>query len=153
MLCGVGIWRWEEDFCVVTKLSLFTTEWPSSGSPWWWEAARSTRGAPSMGSLSSSTSAHQTPVISLCCFLSPCCVLAWSSFQVVHVFVRARSLQLYPTLCDPMDRSPPGSSVHGILQARILEWVAMPSPRGSSQPRDRTQVFYVSCIDRQVLYH
>ena len=39
-----------------------------------------------------------------------------------------------------MDCSPPGSSVHGILQARILEWIAMPSSRGSSQPRDRTQV-------------
>ena len=44
------------------------------------------------------------------------------------------------TLCDPMDCSPAGSSVHGILQARILEWVAMPSTRGSSQPRDRTLV-------------
>ena len=42
--------------------------------------------------------------------------------------VLAKSLQLCPTLCDPMDYSPPGSSVHGILQARILEWVAMPSP-------------------------
>ena len=51
--------------------------------------------------------------------------------------------QLCPTLCDPMDCSPPGSSVHGILQSRILEWVAMPSSRGSSQPRDWTQV---SCI-------
>ena len=39
---------------------------------------------------------------------------------------RAKLLQLCPTLCDPMDRSPPGSSVQGILQARILEWVAMP---------------------------
>ena len=46
------------------------------------------------------------------------------------------SLQSCPTLCNPMDHSPPGSSVHGILQARILEWVAMPSSRGSSQPRD-----------------
>ena len=45
-----------------------------------------------------------------------------------------------PTLCDPMDLSPPGSSVHGILQARILHWVAMPSSRGSSRPRDYTQV-------------
>ena len=44
--------------------------------------------------------------------------------------------QSYPTLCDPIDCSPPGSSVHGIFQARILEWVAMPSSRGSSQPRD-----------------
>ena len=45
--------------------------------------------------------------------------------------------------CNPMDYGPPGSSVHGILQARILEWVAMPSSRGSSQPKDGTQV---SCI-------
>ena len=44
------------------------------------------------------------------------------------------------TLWDPVDRSPPGSSVHGILQARILEWVAMPSFRGSSQPRNPTRV-------------
>ena len=44
------------------------------------------------------------------------------------------------TLCDPMGCSPPGSSVHGILQERILEWVAMPSSKGSSQPRDQTPV-------------
>ena len=50
--------------------------------------------------------------------------------------------QSHPTLCDPMDCSPPGSSVHGILQARILEWVAISSSRGSSQPRDGT---WVSC--------
>ena len=49
------------------------------------------------------------------------------------------------TLCDPMDCSPPGSSVHGILQARILEWVAMPSSRGSSGPRDGTCVSCASC--------
>ena len=48
--------------------------------------------------------------------------------------------QLYLTLCNPMDSSPPGSSVHGILQAKMLEWVAIPSSRGSSQPRDQTQV-------------
>ena len=65
----------------------------------------------------------------------------------------AKSLQLCLTLCDPVDHSPPGSSVHGILQARILEWVAMPSPRGSSQPRDQTHISYVSCIGRGVLYH
>ena len=46
-------------------------------------------------------------------------------------------------LCDPLDCSLPGSSVHGILQARILEWVAISYSRGSSQPRDRT---YVSCL-------
>ena len=50
----------------------------------------------------------------------------------------AKSLQLYSTLFDPIDGSPPGSPIPGILQARKLEWVAMPSSRGSSQPRDRT---------------
>ena len=51
-------------------------------------------------------------------------------------YVCTQSLQSCPTLCDTMDCSPPGSSVHGILQARILQWVAMPTSRGSSQPRD-----------------
>ena len=57
------------------------------------------------------------------------------------------------TLCDPMDCSPPGSSVHGILQARILKWVSISSFRGSSWPRDWTHLSYVSCIGRWVLYH
>ena len=48
--------------------------------------------------------------------------------------------QLCPTLCDLMDCSLPGFSVHGILQARILEWVAVPFSRESSQPRNQTQV-------------
>ena len=52
--------------------------------------------------------------------------------------------------CDPMDCSLPGSSVHGISQARILEWVTISSSRGSSWPRDGTQV---SCIGRRILYH
>ena len=65
----------------------------------------------------------------------------------------AKSLQLCPTLCDPMYYSPPGSSVHGILQARKLEWAAVPPSRGSSPPSDRTCVSYISCIGRQVLYH
>ena len=60
---------------------------------------------------------------------------------------------LYPSLWDPLDCSPLGSSVHGILQARILEWVAISSSRGSSQPRDQTHVSCISCIGRQILYH
>ena len=48
--------------------------------------------------------------------------------------------QSCPTLCDAMDCSPPGSSVHGIFQARLLEWAAISSSRRSSQPRDRTWV-------------
>ena len=54
------------------------------------------------------------------------------------------------TLCDPMDCSLPGSSVHGILQARILEWVAISFSTGSSWPRDQT---CISCIGRWILYH
>ena len=58
----------------------------------------------------------------------------------------AKSLQLCLTLCNPVDCSPPCSSVLGILQARILEWISMLSSRGSSWPRDRTRISYVSCI-------
>ena len=53
-----------------------------------------------------------------------------------YMYVRALSLQSCLTLWDPMDCNPPGSSVHGIFQTRILKWVAMPSSRGSSQPKD-----------------
>ena len=78
------------------------------------------------------------------------CVM-WESES--HPFVRWNELmcvracsvaQSCPTLCDHTDCSPPGSSVHGVLQARILEWVAMPSSRGYSQPRDWTQVSYIA---------
>ena len=58
-----------------------------------------------------------------------------------------------PTLCNPIDCSPPGSSVYRIFQARILGWVAIYSSRGSSQPRDQTLISCVSSISRQVLYH
>ena len=56
------------------------------------------------------------------------------------VCISAKSLQSCPTLCNPMDCSLPGSSVHGILQARILEGVAMPSSRGSSQDPTHTSL-------------
>ena len=52
--------------------------------------------------------------------------------------------QSCPTLCDSMDCSPPGFSVHGILQARILEWVVMPFSRGSSWPRNRSRVSHIA---------
>ena len=63
------------------------------------------------------------------------------------------SLQSCLTLSGPVDCNPPGSSLHGVPQAGILEWVALPSFRGSSWSRDRSRVSYVSCIDRRVLYH
>ena len=52
--------------------------------------------------------------------------------------------QSCPTLCDSMNCSPSGSSIHGVLQARILEWIAIPFSRGSSWPRDRTQVSFIA---------
>ena len=73
----------------------------------------------------------------------------WTTTKCVH----AQLLQSCPTLCSRMNSSPPGSCVHGILQERILEWAAMPSSRGSAQPKDGTHVCYVPCIGRWVLYH
>ena len=73
--------------------------------------------------------------------------------------VKVLVAQLYPTLCDPMDSSLPGSSVHGILQARILEWVAIPFSRESSWPRDWTWVsrasgrFFTVWVTREVQWH
>ena len=64
------------------------------------------------------------------------CTRGQSYMKIMCVLVA----QLCPKLCDPMDCSPPGSSVHGILQAGILEWVAISFSGGSSQPRDQTQV-------------
>ena len=71
----------------------------------------------------------------------------------IHLCMHAKSLQLCLTLCNPVDCSSPGSSVHGILQAGILEWVAVPSSRGSSRPRDQTRVSHISYISSRVLYH
>ena len=74
--------------------------------------------------------------------LFPVCVCV-----CVCVCVHARMhTQSCPTLCNPIDCSPPGSSIHGIPQARILEWVVISYSRGSSRPRDRTQVSCISCI-------
>ena len=61
----------------------------------------------------------------------------------MYMKVKVLVTQLCPTLCDPMDCSPPCSSVHGILQARMLEWVAIRFSRGSSQPRDGTWVSWI----------
>ena len=63
-------------------------------------------------------------------------IMIKGSIQDIIITIVAQSC---PTLCDPMDCSLPGSSLHGILQARVLEWVAISFSRGSSQPRDRTQ--------------
>ena len=61
--------------------------------------------------------------------------------------------RLCPSLCKPTDCNPPGSSVHGILQAGILEWVVISFYSGSFQPSVQPCISYVSCIARWVLYH
>ena len=78
--------------------------------------------------------------ISLFSFPLPFSVLVLSRFSCIRLFTT-------------LDRSPPGSSVHGILQARILEWVAMPSSKGSFWPSDWTHISHISCVGRWVLYH
>ena len=65
----------------------------------------------------------------------------------------AKSFQSCPTLCTPLDCSAPGSSVPGLLQARILEWVIRPSSRGSSQYGDQPCVTCIFCVGRQALHH
>ena len=77
----------------------------------------------------------------------------WMSYRFNISCMYAESRQSCLTLWDPTDCSPPGSSVHGILQARILEWVAISSYRGSAPPRDQTHISYVSCTGKQILYH
>ena len=86
----------------------------------------------------------------LCLPWAHCRMSEGELYSTVGLCVQAKLLQSCPTLCNPMDCGLPGSSVRGILQARIIEWAAMPSSRGSSQPRDWT---HVSCFGRQVLYH
>ena len=72
-------------------------------------------------------------------------------FETLFKMVILYCVQLlsHAWLCSPMDCSPPGSSIHEISQARILEWVALPSSRGSSWPRGWTPDFGISCIGRQ----
>ena len=69
------------------------------------------------------------------------------------VCVHTCAAHLYPTLRHPVYCSPPGSSVYGISQVRILKWVAISYSRGSSRPRDQSCISCVSCIDRQIVYH
>ena len=71
----------------------------------------------------------------------------WSGLPFPPPMHESEVAQLCPTLRDPMDSSLPGSSVHGILQAIVLEWIAIPFSRGSSWPGDRTQVSHI--VDRR----
>ena len=79
-------------------------------------------------------------------FRSPQSTKSFLCYTVGPCYLFYVCAQLCPTLCDPMDGSPPGSSVLGISQARILEWVAISFSRGSSRPRDQTYISCGSCI-------
>ena len=96
-------------------------------------------------------------IIALQNFVFFCQTSTWISHRYTYES-ESEVAQLCLTLCDPMDCSPPGSSVHGIFQARILEWVVISFSRGSSWPRDWTQVSHIisRCFTiwatREVLY-
>ena len=84
----------------------------------------------------------------------------WWTFQRITAILVRSLLCQYMCVClvvsdseTLMDYSPPGFSFHGIFQTRTLKWVAMPSSRGSSRPKDQTHVSCTSCIGRQNLYH
>ena len=78
-------------------------------------------------------------------------ICGWQPIPPTHAsVVHAQPCQLS---CDPMNCSPPGSSVHGISQARILEWVAIASSRESSWPRNWTQVSCIPCIGRWIFFY
>ena len=79
-------------------------------------------------------------------FISSSFIEIWLTYNFVLISTYVLVAQSCPTLCNLMDYSPQDSSVHGIFQARMLEWVAILFSRGSSLPRDRTWVSCISCI-------
>ena len=86
----------------------------------------------------------QCPLLTHCKDCIPAKVLRYQKVCCFKLWREVKVAQLCLTLCNPMDCSLPGSSVNGILQARILEWVAVPFSRGSSQPRDQTRVSHIA---------
>ena len=86
-------------------------------------------------------------------FYCACACLSRNSFCYNQVSCVWSVAQSCPILCNPLDCSPPGSSIHGISQARILEWGAISFSRRPSRPRDWTWVSCISCIGRWTLYH
>ena len=92
----------------------------------------------------------KTPVYSSSS-LSPSYSRAWLLVDRLQCLC-LQLLQACLSLCNPMDCSPPDSSVHGIFRARILDWFAISFSRGSSQPKDGTSLSCVSCISRQILH-
>ena len=105
----------------------------------------SSRGSLVLSAIRVVSSAYLRLLIFLPTILIPACASLSPAFHMMYSTCRSKVLvpQSCLTLCNPMDYSPTDFSVHSILQARILEWMAFPFSRGSSQLRDRT---LVSCI-------
>ena len=103
---------------------------------------------------------QRTTYISFLLILKLCYLFCCWIVTILYIFCIMDFYQIWVLscfshvlLCDPMDCSQPGSSVHGISQARIREWIAISFSRGSSQPMDPTYLSFISCIGRGVLYH
>ena len=114
----------------------------------WWATVHGV--AKSHTGLNSHSHTHSMEYFSLL-FATRCFgFLSTSVKNVMGILIEVKVLitQSCMTLCNPMDCSLPGSSVYGISQARTLEWIAISSSRGSSQPRDQTHVSCVSCIGK-----
>ena len=136
---------------------LLSQHWGSDNRQVWgnecyWEESRG--GKPGSGRTKVIREIINTCIVFFCLFLSLILIPSlWEYIIVVCVCVcvcECVCAQSCLTLCNPMDYSLPGSSVHGILQARMLEWVAISFVRVSSQPSNWT---LVSCVGRQILYH
>ena len=117
---------------------------PRDGGAWWAAVYEVTQSRTRLKWLNSCSNSVLPP-------LSP---QAWlPNSKLVYHHCACLVAQLYPTLCDPMDFSPPGSSIHVIFQVRTLEWVAISSSRGSSQSRDQTCISCVSCTVGRFFIH
>ena len=133
---------------LLSRIWLFVTPWTAAR-----QASLSITNSWRLPKLRSIESVMPSNHLILCCPL----LLLPSIFQLgglhfVKIVTDSEVVQSCPTLCDPMDCSLPRSSIHGIFQARVLEWVAISFSRGSSWPRDQTQVSHI--VDRQLwLYH
>ena len=127
VLCFAFLWViWSGEYCFL--ITAYKMSWEScyySWDQWYWNTGQS------------------------CCF-----ALLYSASQILHFsqIEKCVSCSVVSRSLPSMDCGPPGYSVHGLPQARILKWVAISFSRGSSQPRDGTHI-YVPCIGRRILYH
>ena len=128
-------WKWKVKVKLLSRVRLLGTPWTAA-----------CQAPPSMG-FSRQEYWSGVPLPSPMSILAHCLLIAvqsYASWKQRPLKVKVLVAQSCPALCNPMHCSPPGSSVHGTLLARMLEWVAMPFSRGSFQPRNWTQVFFIA---------